>query len=235
MEDNKIKRQADGSPQIQKQLGGVYWSGSRTVQEMAELKNQILGYIQSTPCSYRLMLDLLCQQGYRKPEINRMFTDLTGLDPNLIYDINYNKYLKSPACIPGLTLAWGEAKKGNYDYYFVMPWTYGYAIFGQKGDLQRDEVSFHYTLKEAKVEFIKMVKDPIIYEDVMSVTPNVIRDRVFTKFNSLNASKEYKQAKAYLDNNKFLNAKTKESTLKTMKVQGSLTEEEYEDLKRRIE
>jgi len=217
--------------QVQKQLNNTYFSGTRTVHEMSELRTQVMQFIAEKPVAYRLMEDLLMQQGYSRAKIRQTFQDLTGINPLVIYDVNYSKYLKSPSTIPGLTLAWGEAKGGKYDYYFVMPWTYGYAIFGQKGDMQRDEVEFFYTLKEAKEAFIKIAKDPIIYEDIMSVTPNMIRDRIFTKFNS----KAYNETFDYINNNERISAPIKQKVVEAMYVQGKLTEEELTDLKGRIQ
>jgi hypothetical protein len=77
-------------------------------------------------------------------------------------------YLQSPPNIPGLTAAWGTSKNSEFDYYFINPWTTGWALFGQKGDLKRDVVETYATRKEAYEGIKKLVSQIYSYDRIIT-------------------------------------------------------------------
>lgn len=144
--------------------------GSGLKSELAEIERHVTKMIKEGMYSYQYIQKFLESVGYQNSKIKEIFRKITGINPNDIMDPK--EYYDSPACIPGLTHAWGQAKKSKYDFYFINAYNNGYAVFGQKGDLQRDIVETFLSLKQALASLKKLVKtifsyDKVIDEDIL--------------------------------------------------------------------
>ena len=165
-----LKRKANSSQNLQQMINRtpVFNAGQRTKEELDELKNNIKQYIVDGLYTYWQMEQQLKVFGYNEFDIRKMFKELTGLDAKLVFDISFNTFIKSPATIPPLNLGWGECKNKKYDYAFIMPYKNGYAIFGQKGDLQRDEINFFATVEDAREKIKNIVKDVYTFDEKLN-------------------------------------------------------------------
>lgn len=144
--------------------------GTGLKAEIAEVERHLIQMIKDGIYSYKYIQNYMVSMGYQPVKIKEVFRKITGINPNDLVDPK--EYYESPACIPGLTHAWGEGKKGKYDFYFINAFNMGYAIFGQKGDWERDIVEPFVSLKQAMASLKKLVKviytyDKVIGEDIL--------------------------------------------------------------------
>jgi len=130
------------------------WLGTYSKQEMIELQRHIIHLI-GEKYSYRDLEDYLITLGYNEDMVRDAFQRITGADPR---EMEIKVLPNAPGTIPGINYGWGVSKDKKYNYYFIMPYVYGYSIFGQKGDTQRDEVFSSASLEKCKEELGKMVK-----------------------------------------------------------------------------
>lgn len=171
--------------EITRELQNVTYSGTQSRQEQEELEVNMLSLINEKKHSYKFIEQLLVSLGYNLNKIRHAFKKLTGISPEEF--LNYETYETTPPTIPGFNHGWGESKDANFDYYFVMPYKYGYAVFGQKGDMIREEVKYVFSLDEA-LEFIdKKVKELYTYDRVVDMKikkkPIKENDETYTKVN----------------------------------------------------
>jgi hypothetical protein len=171
--------------EITRELQNVTYSGTQSRQEQEELEVNMLSLIDEKKHSYKYIEQLLVSLGYNLNKVRHAFKKLTGLSPEEF--LSPDAYLDTPPTIPGFNNGWGESKDASFDYYFVMPYKHGYAVFGQKGDLVREEVKYVFSLDEA-LEFItKKVKELNTYDRIVDVKVNKkpIRenDETYTKVN----------------------------------------------------
>jgi hypothetical protein len=151
---------------VTRQLADISNVGTGTLAERLELERHMRSLIAEGTHGFKYIESYLISVGYQHDEILRSFRNLTGLDPNELMDPA--SYLQSPPTIPGLTAAWGKSKEASYDYFFISPWNTGWALFGQKGDLQRDVVETFATRKEAYGGIKKKVADLYSYDRIIT-------------------------------------------------------------------
>jgi len=156
-----------GNADIARTLHNIPYAGTSTKQELLELEQQMRNLIEEGTNTYKYIESFLLNIGYNLNKIRQTFKKLTGVDPTVYNDPQ--PYLDTPPTIPGLNYGWGESKNSKFDYYFIMPYNLGYAIFGQKGDLLREEVSFKKNLTEARKELEKLVKEPKYFDKVVTL------------------------------------------------------------------
>lgn len=166
---------------VTKQMSDTVNVGTGSLAERLELERHMRTLIGEGIHGFKFIQSYLISTGYQNDEILRAFKKLTGLDANEFMDPT--SYIQSPNTIPGLTAAWGVSKDSKYDYYFINPWTTGWAVFGQKGDLQRDVVETCATRKIAYDTIKSLVKELNSY------------DRIITK----EMSKDYKPEAEHID------------------------------------
>jgi hypothetical protein len=162
------KRQKNaGIWDLTRQMEGITYSGTGTKQEMIELEENMRSLIKEGIYPYRYIENYLISIGYNLNKIRKVFKKLTGMDPETYLDTQ--SYLDTPSTIPGISYGWGQSKDKKYDYYFIMPYNLGYEIFGQKGDLQRDEVAYFASLNEARESLQKKVKEVKYFDKVLTL------------------------------------------------------------------
>jgi len=160
----KTKRTASARDwNISHQYADVYYAGTNTRPERIELERNLKRLINEGRFAYKFMEGYLISLGYQRDEIVRAFKHLTGIHP---YDLlNPAKFLSTPPTIPGISMGWGEAKgKEKYDYFFINPFNWGFALFGQKGDTQRDVVEMYLTSDHAIKGLKDHVKEAMLFD-----------------------------------------------------------------------
>lgn len=169
MEDkmDRIKREAGGNDQIVKTLLGFPYAGTYTREELIELEGQLRYLLEQKSYGYKYIEDYLSKVGYSVNLIRFAFERLTGVNP--LEFLDWTKFLNAPPSIPGISYGWGKSKDKKYDYYFVMSWVYGYTIFGQKGDLKRDEIDVFPSLSQARDACDKLVDELNYFDKVVDV------------------------------------------------------------------
>lgn len=150
---------------VTNQLADTTFLGSGLKSEQAEIERHLIKMVKEGMYSYKYIQNFLMTMGYQPSKIKEVFRKITGINPNDLMDPK--EYFESPSSIPGLTHAWGEGKKGKYDFYFINTYNNGYAVFGQKGDLERDIVELCVSLKQAMKELKKKVKQVVTYDNVI--------------------------------------------------------------------
>ena len=170
--------------EITRNLQNVTFAGTESRQEQAELETNMTSLITEKKHSYKYIENLLVSLGYNLNKVRHAFKKLTGISPEEF--LNADQYMDTPPSIPGFNHGWGESKDGQFDYYFVMPYKYGFAVFGQKGDLVRDEVKYVLSLDEALECLDKKVKACFTYDRIVDVKvkkPADENDDTFMKVN----------------------------------------------------
>ena len=168
LENKKIiKKKASARDwNISHQFADVSYAGTNTRPERIELERNLKRMINEGRFSYKFMEGYLISMGYQRDEITRAFKHLTGIHP---YDmLNPAKFLATPASIPGISMGWGQAKDKTYDYYFINPYNWGFALFGQKGDIQRDVVEMYITSDHAIAGLKDHVKEANLYDQPLT-------------------------------------------------------------------
>jgi len=151
---------------ISHQYADVFYAGTNTRPERVELERNLKRMINEGRFSYKFMEGYLISLGYQRDEITRAFKHLTGIHP---YDLlNPAKFLATPASIPGISMGWGQAKDKTYDYYFINPYNWGFALFGQKGDIQRDVVEMYITSDHAIDGLKEHVKEANLFDQPLT-------------------------------------------------------------------
>jgi hypothetical protein len=173
LEKRVQKKQASARDwNISHQFADMYFAGTNTREERVELERNLKKMIGEGRFSYNYMQGYLISMGYQHDEIVRAFKHLTGIHP---YDLqNPASFLATPPTIPGISLGWGQGKKGDYDYYFLNPYLWGFALFGQKGDINRDVVEMYHTSDQAYDGLKSYVKEAHIYDQPL--TKDVMKD-----------------------------------------------------------
>jgi hypothetical protein len=152
----KLKKKAglQGLRDMPRLLHHILYSGSGTKQEIVELEQNMRDMIEEGKYGYKYMEDWLISLGYPLVAIREIFKRLTGVSVEDWMDVG--KVLDVPASIPGINYGWGAAKGKDFDFYFIMPYNLGYSIFGQKGDIHREECYYHRDLASAREQLDKL-------------------------------------------------------------------------------
>src|SRR5665213_2719345 len=139
------------------------FAGSNRINEEAELERHIRE-MSDDGRSYVEMEKMLLGYGYFKEKIRHVFQRVTGVDPVQAY-LDVFTYSIPPGAVPRYNYGWGESKKEDADYYYVLPYVNQYAIYKQTG-LEKEVVFESMVLSDAREELRKYVKD------VKAVTPD---------------------------------------------------------------
>jgi hypothetical protein len=179
-------------------LRGVPHAWSNTKQQVMELENHMRKLI-TEGVSVKFMRDYLISLGYGHADIQKIFEKLTGVTMEDFVNVGFH-VAKVPASIPTLNYGWGKAKKGQpYEYYFVMPWNLGYSIFGQHGDVGRDEIHNYPSLAKAREAMEKTIEELHYFDKPVAIKPKEfpIEQMVEPRELMLSASDEYKRLDEY--------------------------------------
>jgi len=214
-------------------LNNWLWSGSNLKQQTLEIEENMRELITEGKYGYKYIENYLMSVGYPLKEIREVFKRLTGVSVEDWMNVEFHTS-NVPGTIPTISYGWGEAKGKEYDYYFVMPWNLGYEIFGQKGDLQRDECFYHRTLEEAREKLDKIVKEAYYWDKPVSVK----QLKEFPKQNltepipfHVSASEEFNKLDDYLYENSDTLSKEDMNNVLTKSLQANkITHPEYVEL-----
>lgn len=172
--DILAKYASTGNWNIYKILDGTQYAGTGTKEELLELAGKLRVMLSTGLFPYSHIETTLMHHGYPQKIIREQFKIITGIGVEDIDRQNQDARMTPPA-IPQVNLGWGTSKKKEHDYLFVMPWLTGYSVFGQKGDMHRDEVKRCDDLESAREFCKKNTKD---YKEVnapISLKPAKIR------------------------------------------------------------
>jgi len=163
--ENPMQKEAAfvGKELIQSELDS-YWANSQLLNEALELEKHVQRLIDDK-VAYVVLEKSLKQIGYQTPNIRNTFKKLTKIDPVRAY-LDTANYPIPPGAVPRYNFGWGESKKADADYFFIMPHTDKYAIFKLKG-LNTEIVSQHDMVDWAREDLKKHVKT------CLDVTPDV--------------------------------------------------------------
>jgi len=159
-----LKKNA-GIADITRQLSNIPYAGTGTKLELIELEENLRELLEAKTFGYKFIEGMLISMGYNLNKIRQAFRKLTGTDPDVY--MKQQPCLDTPGTIPGINYGWGESKDSEYDYYFVMPYNAGFSVFGQKGDLLREEAKYLLTLQEAQDFLKKKVKEVKIWDPIV--------------------------------------------------------------------
>lgn len=224
----KQKRQA-AIWDITRQLAGITYTGTGTKQEMIELEENMRSLLESGLYGYKFIENCLLSIGYNLNKIRQTFRKLTGMDPQVYLDAQ--PFLDTPGTIPGINYGWGKSKDKQYDYYFIMPYKSGFSVFGQKGDLLREEVKYFLTLDEAQ-DFLKRKTVDFQYYDKI-VPPDKLKPRNWQQLSEVLpiGTKIANRAIEYLDKfNDLLQPQEKRAILENELAQKNITPSEFNKL-----
>jgi hypothetical protein len=156
----KLERQATiGLRDISQTQRGQQFAWSNTGEQLVELEGLMRNALSEGKYGPKYLRDYFITNGYGNRQITETFKKLTGMEFDDYLSTNGYVLANIPSTIPPINYGWGEAKNKEYDYYFIQPWNLGWAIFGQKGDLVRKEVSYEGSLNDARSATDKLVKE----------------------------------------------------------------------------
>lgn len=153
-------------------MGAPALHGASYQLYLQELRENMSG-LMATKMSYREMEEFMTVLGYESTAIRETFQKMTGIDPVKMDYARSEDVKNTPANIPAYNLAWGAAKKGNGESYFIMPGAAGlFTVYHQVSDMERKEVGCFVAHREA-VEYMKpLVKSVHRYD--MPVAEQVV-------------------------------------------------------------
>lgn len=152
-----------GKELLQVEQDSLY-ANTGLLQEKLELETHIKRLMEEKQ-PYSIIEKQLRSMGYPANTIRRVFHETTGIDPIKAY-LDSDNYPTPPGAVPRFCYGWGHAKNSkDADYFFVLPWIDKYGLFKLTG-LERELVSEHWLVKDAREELKKHVKEQ------MEVTPD---------------------------------------------------------------
>ena len=157
-------------PVITKILENVPYAGMGSTLERNALIGVIRNLIKDNKFTVDYILNYCESVGYKRQMAEDVFKELTGLIPALI--VNNNEYYEMPAFVPNMCIAWGLSKSNKEKAFYIVPFSYGYAV------MEKDEVNAPVstiicaTIPEAFTELKKVAKniqtlDKIITEKLL--------------------------------------------------------------------
>ena len=169
--DKPLQKTAVSEWQTYRILEGDPFAGTNTNAEFVELERRMREYIESGLYAYPTMENQLISHGYGQEKIRCTFKRLTGLTPEEFQNVN-DYYAGAPSTIPRLTIAWGLAKKGKDEAYFIQPWLLGFAIFHQVDECTRNIIAEFECRTEALDGLAKYVKEVHTHNAPMDLKTN---------------------------------------------------------------
>lgn len=233
----RMHKQAAGEWSIAKHLDGTSYAGTRTKEELKELEINLMNLLSLRLYPYSYIEKTLISKGYDLTDIRRAFEHITGISANSYLEgLLYKNIYEVPHTIPTYNLGWGVSKNKNYDYIFVMPYVYGYAIFGQKGEFQREIIKMFSSkeLKTALTELKKLVKE---VNSLNEVYEGKLKDKNPTPDLTMFSEPKYaslsEECKAIVDYLKTSNVSPKKAIefIKESYYTGSISNTDYVALK----
>jgi len=157
-------------PVITKILENVPYAGMGSTLERNALIGVIRNLIKDNKFTADYILNYCESVGYERQMAEDVFKELTGLSPALI--VNNNEYYEMPSFVPNMCIAWGLSKSNKEKAFYIVPFSYGYAV------MEKDEVNAPVstvicaTIPEAFAELKKVAKniqtlDKIITEKLL--------------------------------------------------------------------
>lgn len=161
-------------PILTQKLLGTPFAGVGTTLERNSLQTLMKGLISENKYSVEYIINLCVSYGYSRRLAKEVFTELTGLSPELI--VENNEYYQNPVFVPSGTIAWGLSKTNDKIAFYVVPFEYGYAL-NKKNETEVPEqiaqfVDINSAVKKMK-GFVKKVFtiDQIITENLLLNEP----------------------------------------------------------------
>lgn len=161
-------------PILTQKLLGTPFAGVGTTLERNSLQTLMKGLISENKYSVEYIINLCVSYGYSRQLAKEVFTELTGLSPELI--VENNEYYQNPVFVPSGTIAWGLSKTNDKIAFYVVPFEYGYAL-NKKNETEVPEqiaqfVDINSAVKKMK-GFVKKVFtiDQIITENLLLNEP----------------------------------------------------------------
>ena len=237
IQKSKIKREAAtrGVTDISKAMLNHTFLGSGLKSEIIEIEENMRHLLTDGKHGYMYIESVLLSLGYPLNAIRTVFRRLTGVTVEEWMDVD--KALWSvPPTIPGINSGWGDAKGSKYDFYFVMPYKNGYSVFGQKGDLQRDELDYCDCIDGILARLKELCKTVYIWDkpvDIkeLQIKPDVAGPQV-RPLAASDKSDKYNELDNYIYNNyNKMDNGTIAKVLATAQKHNDITREECEILR----
>lgn len=206
MADNLQKEAASGYF-MTRILEGTAFAGTGTKQELVELEKNLRQLLQLRMYPYSYIEKYLVSAGYHYNQIRNVFLKITGIKPEDCVADDRN-VMMVPGCIPQINMGWGESKAKDQDYLFIMPWQVGYAVFGQKGDLDRTEIKRFDVLEDARAFVEKKVKEYHQFDKALDIKLNDPKVDGFSSFGEPKFSTLSDQGRAVYDYVKYVGTST---------------------------
>jgi len=151
---------------VQDIMVGNYYVNTMTPQEMTELKMNIRNLLKEGVYTYQQIESYFIKLGYAISKIRKAFEEVTGICVDRLVTDRIINLLHTPPSIPSLNLAYGKSKLPNYNYLFLMPWVHNtFCVFGQSGDITRDEVKCFLNYDDAVSYLKNNTEDTVVMDD----------------------------------------------------------------------
>lgn len=160
-----IEKTASFSSEVSRATQDTLFAGSGLLNEKLELRRHFDELMEDDDFAYVQMEKSLVSMGYQKGTVRGVFQEITGIDPVKAY-LDTDNYRIPPGIVPRFNYAWGEAKEGKADFYFINPHMDQYGLFKTRG-MEKELVESFYMLDDARKALKAKVKD---FNDV---TPDV--------------------------------------------------------------
>ena len=198
--ETSFNKKAGGSGMylLEKMHEGTAFAGTGTPQEIVELEKNLRQLLQVKMYPYSYLESYLISQGYQQSDIRQVFKEIAGVSVEEFLTPDAS-IMTVPAAIPSYNMGWGEAKGSKFDFYFIMPWTAGYSIFGQKGDFHREEISNHPIIEDAREDLKGKVKEYRQYDKVVDLDLEKPKKDWFSGFSEPKFSNISEQGRAVVD------------------------------------
>lgn len=159
-------------PILKDKLMGIPFAGVGTTLERNALQTLIKGLIAENKYSVEYIINLCTSYGYHRKMAKEVFTELTGLSPELI--IENNEYYQNPTFVPSGTIAWGFAKGNDKVAYYIVPFEYGYALNKKNETEVPEQVAQFVDINSAATRMKGLVKRVFTIDQI--ITENLLLD-----------------------------------------------------------
>lgn len=161
-------------PILTQKLLGTPFAGVGTTLERNSLQTLMKGLISENKYSVEYIINLCVSYGYSRQLAKEVFTELTGLSPELI--VENNEYYQNPVFVPSGTIAWGLSKTNDKIAFYVVPFEYGYALNKKNETEVPEQIAQFVDINSAVKKMKGLVKkvftiDQIITENLLLNEP----------------------------------------------------------------
>lgn len=230
---NELHKESAAGYWATRLLEGTALAGSGTKQELVELEKNLRQLLQLRLYPYSYIEKYLVTMGYRQDAVREIFKEITGTTPQEFLEEDAN-IMMVPGCIPQVNLGWGEMKGSKMSYLFIMPWQVGYAVFCQKGELDREELKRFDELEAAREFIKKQVRKYHQYGKVLDVKIDDVKSHWYSSFGEPKFSTLSDQGRAVYEYVKYVGGNTPNKKnaqyIKDAYFNGLITKEDFTTL-----